>query len=342
MDTTQICNRETTVMTDAEMISQKDKNEVIRMGSVRQYNRNGVMIIGVDNGYGNTKCVHRTFPTGVIRSREKPAFSKDVLEFDGYFYIIGEGHKEFVPEKVVDEDFYILTLAAVAIELKERGVNGGRVHLAVGLPLKWVKEQRKAFQKYLLQNEHVEYNYKGEAYSVDFVDCTVMPQCYAAVAENLREFMGLTMLADVGNGTVNIMQLNNGRAAESKSWTENFGMHHCFKMVQGAVSDKTGISMPDEVIENFLRTAVADAGEKYNAVMEQAAKQYAEGVFKLLREHGYVEDVMKLHFMGGGAGIIQKYGSYEESRTTFDPDIRATVKGYEYYCYGTMSSFSTN
>lgn len=324
-----------TVLTGLIFNDEKEKkeSEVMCMGNIRQYNLNGVMIIGVDNGYGNTKSVHRTFATGVIKSNEKPAFSKDVLEYDGVYYIIGEGHKEFVAEKVVDEEFYIMTLAAVATELMERKVYGGKVHLAVGLPLKWVKEQRESFRNYLLKNRFVEYTYKGEKFSIELVGCTVMPQCYAAVAEKLKDFMGLIMLADVGNGTINLMQLNNGRAAESKSWTENFGMHHCFKLIQDTVCDKTATKLPEEIIENFLRGGRLDVSNSYLALMESAAKEYVKGVFRILREHGYVEDVMKLHFIGGGARIIKEYGEYDEARTSFDLDIRVTVKGYEYYCY---------
>ena len=32
--------------------------------------------------------------------------------------LIGDGHKEFAPDKVKDEDYYVLTLAVIAKELK--------------------------------------------------------------------------------------------------------------------------------------------------------------------------------------------------------------------------------
>ena len=41
-----------------------------------------------------------------------------MLTFNGRYYLIGEGHKEFAPDKVKDEDYYVLTLAAIAKELK--------------------------------------------------------------------------------------------------------------------------------------------------------------------------------------------------------------------------------
>ena len=37
------------------------------MREIREYNMNGTIILGVDNGYGNVKTAHRVFPTGIIR-----------------------------------------------------------------------------------------------------------------------------------------------------------------------------------------------------------------------------------------------------------------------------------
>lgn len=44
------------------------------------------------------------------------------------------------------------------------------------------------------------------------------------VTENLKDFAGVTLLADIGNGTMNLMYLNHGRPMESKAWTEKLGV----------------------------------------------------------------------------------------------------------------------
>lgn len=62
-------------------------------------------------------------------------FSGNILEYKGKYYRIGEGHKEFIADKSEDEDFYLLTLMAVARELNQKGMTSADVHLAVGLPL---------------------------------------------------------------------------------------------------------------------------------------------------------------------------------------------------------------
>ena len=312
-----------------EAVCDRDKED----DCMREYKVNGVLILACDNGYGNTKGAHVVFRTSVDVSDTPPAFSKDYLEHKGKYYILSEGHKNFVADKVMDDDTYILTLATIAKELKMRGLHEAKIHLAVGLPLKWVKAQREAFRQYMLRDRFVDFKYKDERYKVEIVDCTVMPQCYAAVAEKLKEFKGMNLLVDIGNGTMNLMYLNNGRAAENKSWTEKFGINQCAIRIKNAVRDKTGTEMPEDVVENFLRTGKTDIEEPYVSIMVGEAEAYVQDIFSKLKDYEYNEKLMKLHFMGGGAKIVEVLGKYDPDRTHFIHDICATAKGYEYYCY---------
>ena len=310
------------------------------MREIREYNMNGTIILGVDNGYGNVKTAHRVFPTGIIKCDSEPVLSKEYIEYDGAYYIIGEGHKGFVADKQEDDDTYILTLAAIAKELEARGLTEARIHLAVGLPLKWVQAQRNSFKQYLTR----------ERYVIEIVDCTVMPQGYAAVAENLKDFKGMNLLVDIGNGTMNVMYLNNGRPIESKSWTEKLGVNQCFIRIQNRIMDRTGTKLPDEIINDFLRYGDADVSEAYLSAMKQVAEQYVQELFQKLRDYEYNEDLMKLYVMGcqvpvapvwqrperkrrSGAKMVEIFGKYNPDRTTFNHDICANAKGYEYFCY---------
>ncbi|MCI1722564.1 MAG: ParM/StbA family protein [Lachnospiraceae bacterium] len=304
---------------------------------IREYNMNGTMIIGVDTGYGNVKTARRCFPTAVSCSDKPPIFSRDYIQFDEKFYIIGEGHKGFVADKVTDEDNYILTMAAVVKELEARGMadtrNFAKIHLAVGLPLKWVQAQREEFRCYMLKNSHVTIEYKKRIYGLEIAGCTVMPQCYAAVAENLKFFQGMNLLVDIGNGTLNLMMLNNGRAMESKSWTEKLGINQCMIRIRNKVRDETGTELMSDVIENFLRLGDTDVTEPYASLMKEAAKEYVKEIFQKLKDYEYNEKLMKLYVMGGGSTIMEAFGEYDPARVTFYHDIKANAKGFEYYCY---------
>ena len=236
------------------------ESEDFFMTKIRDYNMNGTIILGVDAGYGNYKTARCCFPTSVSRSSQPPIFTRDYLEYNGGYYTIGDGHKNFVAEKSADDDNYILTLAAIAKELKARGLSAAKIHLAVGLPLKWVQVQRDSFREYMMQNRHVDYKYAGKRYTVDIVDCTVMPQCYAAIAENLPDFKGMHMVADIGKGTMNVMILNNGKASESKSWTVKLGANECFMAIRNLILDRKAEELPAEIIENYLRYGDTEVG----------------------------------------------------------------------------------
>ena len=62
-------------------------------------------IIGIDHGYGNMKTANCCFPTGITAYDHEPLFTADMLVYNGRYYLIGEGHKEFAPDKIKDEDY---------------------------------------------------------------------------------------------------------------------------------------------------------------------------------------------------------------------------------------------
>ena len=82
------------------------------------------MIIGIDHGYGNVKTAGCCFPTGISAFDDEPVFKDNLLIYQNRYYLIGEGHKAFAADKTVDEETYILTLAAMARELSFRNRTG--------------------------------------------------------------------------------------------------------------------------------------------------------------------------------------------------------------------------
>ena len=206
-------------------------------------NNTNPIIIGIDHGYGNIKTVHCCFKTGVAAYDKEPTFKSNLLVYEGKYYLIGEKHKEFVSDKMTDIDYYILTLAAIARELNIRRLTSAHVHLAAGLPLTWVSEQKDSFRAYLLQNESVDFTFRGVEYHVEFAGAEIFPQSFSAVADRLREFKGINMLCDIGNGTMNVMYINECRPLAKKCFTEKYGTSQCMLAVRENLMKQFGVCL---------------------------------------------------------------------------------------------------
>lgn len=290
---------------------------------------NETKIIGIDHGYGNIKTANCCFGTGIIASDKEPVFKENLLVWNNKYYLIGEGHKEFSADKMLDEDYYVLTLAAIARELNIFKIYSADVFIAAGLPLTWVSEQKAEFKKYLLQNDTVDYTFKGKDYHIRIIGADVYPQGFAAIINNLSEFNGVNMLCDIGNGTMNVMYVNDKKPDSRRCFTEKFGTNQCLLAIRENVMRIHHAAIDDSVITRVLRFGTADIDENYLKTIIDTAKEYVEGIFRRLRDHEYDSKLMKLYVVGGGGCLIKNFGSYDGSRVTINDDICATAKGYE-------------
>ena len=289
-----------------------------------------VKIIAVDHGYGNIKTANTVTPTGITAYETEPIFTGNILDYNGTYYRIGEGHKEFIPDKAIDEDYYLLTLMAVARELNIFSIQEADVHLTAGLPLTWIRHQREEFRSYLLQNLEVSYRFNNKDYHIRFVGCSLYPQGYPAIVNRLGDLKGTNLLADIGNGTMNILYINNKKAQESRCWTEKFGVNQCLIAAKNAILDRFGVKIEEATVEQVLRFKAADISAPYLNCITAVARQYVANIFSTLRKYEYNPDLMRLYAVGGGGCMIRNFGMYDESRVTILDDICATAKGYEH------------
>ena len=146
------------------------------------YQTYDIKIIGIDHGYGNMKTANHCFKTGILGFDSEPLFTRDMLVYNSRYYLIGEGHKEFLGRKTENADFYLLTLAAMAMELRDAGLTEADVLIAAGLPLTWTAGQKEKFAAYLGQNEEVRFTFRKADYLIRVRGVAVYPQGFAAVA----------------------------------------------------------------------------------------------------------------------------------------------------------------
>lgn len=287
------------------------------------------VIIGIDHGYGNIKTTNHVFKAGVLKSDTEPVFQSNMLVYGGKYYLIGEGHKEFIADKITDEEYFVLTLAGIAMELNDYRLTDATVHLAAGLPLKWVSTQKKQFTDYLTRVPEVRFIFNKKSYHISISGVSMFPQGYAAIFDKAVAMRGQTVLCDIGNGTMNILFIKDGKPNPQKAYTEKFGTAQCVSGVKTAVMDKYHVNIDEAVIEDVFRNGTADISPDWLKTIREVANGYVGKIFDILRRYDYEPALMKLYIVGGGGALVRHFGSYDRNRVIINDDIRATVKGYE-------------
>ena len=79
------------------------------------------MIIGIDHGYYAIKTPHVCFPTGTHPdTNTSPIPCRMSCSTMGEYYVCGTGRQTLVRSKTANDNYYLLTLAALAQEIRKR------------------------------------------------------------------------------------------------------------------------------------------------------------------------------------------------------------------------------
>ena len=122
------------------------------------------IIIGIDHGYYAIKTAHCSFPAGLTSYGEHEPYTRQgLLEFGGCFFVCGSGRQPIQRDKTVNDNYYLLTLAAIAKEIRQRGLPPEcSVRIAAGLPLTSFGRDKPKFKDYLLRsNAACEFQLRG-------------------------------------------------------------------------------------------------------------------------------------------------------------------------------------
>ncbi len=292
--------------------------------------------LGVDHGYKNVKTINFVFPTKLSLLKVLPDDKKGILQINGDVYTENGENVNYIDSsnKVSNDNFYMLTLIAIAKELKCRGLDGARINIAVGLPQRWFEAQKKSFKKYIMQRSEVRFIYEGIKYHIYFEDCKVFTQGYAALLtlKKLEEYLDRTVVVcDIGGGTVDIIPVNNGEIDHANSKIDQRGAIWLVNSIQEAAETQLYESVPEDFIINCMinKNAKETPQNKYEKLVQGKLMNYCEMIFNRLKEFRINVDITPVIFVGGGASIIKNFGSYNLATTEFITDIKANVKGYE-------------
>lgn len=292
------------------------------------------ILIAIDHGWSSIKTPNLIFENGITELQTMPATKDNLLEFRGRKYVIGQGRMGKQESKTENENYYLLTLAAIAKELKMRTkVTAVKVNLAVGVPLTLYGKEKKVFRNYLLANDKVSFYYEGIRYVVHFGKVRVFAQCHAAIANRMEGMERLTAV-DCGSWTLDIMSVVNNVPVPDECHTYQQGLITTIDRIQKECLAKHGKEVPEYIINEVIEKGDTDGiTRNKEAIMEtiQAGlKRYALEVEAKLRELKIDFDFTNVVYVGGGAGVMRRFGNCTGENVRYVTDVRANAIGYEY------------
>ena len=287
-------------------------------------------VIGVDVGYGNNKTAHTCFSSGVKRLPGKPPLSARVIETPEGFYAIGNGKVSIQKSKTEDESMRVLTMAAIAEELKKIGVTVADVYLGVGVPLTRMGAEKKDFLEYYNKNRRLIYKYEDVQYSVTLLSVDVFPQGYAGVVSLMNEFHRSALVIDIGSWTVDILPIMDYVPDQTRCKSLSLGTITCMNDINEALRQKLGKEADETTIKEVMIYGTSDIPSEYLTIIKEGLRAYTENLMDQIRALGFNSDLTQHIFIGGGASIMKHFLSEDAKRNALIlDDVSINAKGYE-------------
>ena len=293
------------------------------------------MNIGIDHGYYAIKTRHFSFPAGISEYSHEPYTLQNTLEYGGKFFVCGTGRQPILRNKMENDNYYLLTLAAIAREIRQRGGKTEcSVNIAAGLPLAGFGREKKSFREYLLRSpQPVSYRFEGIPYKVTIEDVKLFPQGYSAIALH-PEFIQnepSVLLMDIGGWTVDLMRLDNGVPNASTCRSLELGMIRCIDETKEQIRRDIGLSGTDAQVERVLAGKPCSMDEDARSIIRKQGRIYTERLLSAAMESGFDLKAIPVVMLGGGATVVKTNVNPQDGlcRVFALPDDKVNAEGFE-------------
>lgn len=147
-----------------------------------------MFMMPIDTGNKAIKTENFEFNSGITMLADVPGENEEALMYQGRYYRLSHERNVYLPDKTMDDRYYLLTLFAIAKELEEMSHSKSFIpgelismDLVVGLPPLYYRGQYKKFREYFYRDgKIVHFVYMGKSYRVTFSNVFVHMQTYAA------------------------------------------------------------------------------------------------------------------------------------------------------------------
>ena len=234
--------------------------------------------------------------------------------------------------KVEDGDYFLLTLAAISREMDYHGLSDTEVCIAAGLPFTRFGQEKTEFKEYLNPGDR-EFQYNGKEYHIKCSDVFLYPQCYAAVADRLGKLPAELLIVDIGSKTVDIIHTRKHIPVESDCITIPSALIQCMANINNVVYRKTNRTLTEEQIQQVMMYGNAPYSDKMVQIVREELAVFAKRIEAALKEHGFDPEMTPVVYVGGGAGVMKRFGSVTGRHIMHIEDVKANAFGYEYLAH---------
>lgn len=300
-------------------------------------NNNNQIIIGIDHGNSQIKTLNTTFPSGIIEHGNINPGLDNVLEYEGKYYSCAMEHASLERDKTISERYYLLTLIAIAKELKIRGLNDATysvVTLAIGLPPGHMnKSFNEKNKQYYGKNNPIRFTYDHERYVVLIDNILLYPQGYGALAATKCGInkQNRFVIIDIGGGTVEYVTFMNRQVDQSSCYSINEGTISIASEIIAQVSSQYGYDIIEDDVSDVMSGRDTLLEPEVQNLIRSVYKQKSLAFINKLRDLRKDPRVWHIFLTGGGAQYVKDFFTKENGVNSLyvEDAINANAMGYE-------------
>jgi len=285
--------------------------------------------LGIDHGFGNIKTAHCIIKSGVRGFATEPELTNRVVGYQGTYYAVGGSRMQVKQSKTEDMDYYILTLAGIAEELKIRGKQQANILLGAGLPLTRVGAEKEAFRSYLMQEKEVNYNYEGLAYEIVMEGVEIYPQGYAAVLPWLSELPSPCLIMEWGSWTVDVVYMEERTPILDRCHSLPYGFIRCQREINIEMMRRFNEQAEEKNMEAIMLAEEVMMPEKYQSLIKEQICLYIKKVIGSMKEYGFSLEMIPVVHLGGGASVVKRFGEYDPGMTRIIEGVAVNATAFE-------------
>lgn len=277
-----------------------------------------MLMIPIDTGNKAIKTENFEFHSGITALESMPGENEEALMFQDKYYRLSHERNVYLPDKTLDDRYYLLTLFAIAKELEKlrqsRPFIPGELismDLVVGLPPLYYRSQYKKFRDYFYREGRlVHCAYMGRSYRLTFSNVYVHMQTYAAYLYLAKELKLSTypkvLMIDIGGYTLDYMLLEKGMILWNYTDSTGKGVISMYQRVNKGIREKFDLDLKENDIDSVLKEESCMYGEAIRKRVVEIVTEHVEEILGMFRECGIDLRSAMTIFVGGGSILLSK------------------------------------